>query len=70
VSEESQRSRFSWHCLSSYGFVLLLSFFQVFHNSTTGVSSFCLLVGCKCLHLTLWAACWAFWRAAMLGSGL
>jgi hypothetical protein len=39
---------------------LLLSFFQLFPNSTTGASSFCSLVGCKYQHLTLSAACWVF----------
>jgi hypothetical protein len=32
----------------------------VFPNSTTGISCFCPLVGCKHLHLTLSAACWVF----------
>ena len=38
-----------------------------FPNSTTGVTSFCPLVGCKYLYLTLSAACWASWRAVTLG---
>jgi hypothetical protein len=56
--------------LSSYRVALLLSFFQLFPNSTTEVTSFCLFVGCKNLHLTLSAACWAFQKAVMLGSCL
>jgi hypothetical protein len=31
------------------------------------VSSFCPLVRCKYLHLTLSGACWVFWRADMIG---
>jgi hypothetical protein len=42
--------------------------FSAFPNTTTGVSCFCPLVGCKYLHLTPSAACWAFQRAVMLGS--
>ena len=56
----------NWDCWSSYRFSLL-SFFQLFPNSTTGVSSFCPLVGCKYLYLTLSVACWVFWRAVMIG---
>jgi hypothetical protein len=52
---------------SSYRVTLLLSFFQPFSNSTTGVSCFSPLVGCKYLHLTFSAACWVFWSAVMLG---
>jgi hypothetical protein len=48
-------------------FTLLLSFFQLFLNSTTGVSSFCPLVGCKYLHLhSLSSAGWVFQRAVMI----
>jgi hypothetical protein len=50
------------NCWSSYRVALLLSFFLPFHNSITGVSCFCPLVGCKYLHLTLSAACWVFQR--------
>jgi hypothetical protein len=57
----------NWNCWSSYRVALLLSFFQFPPNSTTGISSFCPLVGCKYLHLTLSAACWVFWRAVMIG---
>ena len=39
---------------------------SAFPNSTTGVSCFCPLVGCKYLHLTLSAACWVFQRAVMI----
>ena len=46
---------------------LLLSFFQPFPNSATGLSSFCSLFGGKYLHLTLSHACWVFWRAVMIG---
>jgi hypothetical protein len=49
VSERSLGSRLL-DCSSSYR-VLFLNFFQLFPNSTTGVSSFCPLVGCKYLHL-------------------
>jgi len=52
------RLQISWHCWSSCRVTLLLSFFQLLPNSTTGVTSFCPLVGC--LHLlALLAACWA-----------
>jgi hypothetical protein len=54
-----------WDCCSSYR-VVLLSLFQPFPNSTTGFSSFSLLVGCKYLHLTLSAVCWVFWSVVML----
>ena len=57
----------NWDCWSSYRVTLLLSFFQFFPNSTTEVSSFCPFVGCKYLHLTLSAACWVFWSAAIIG---
>ena len=56
----------SWDCWSSYR-VILLSFFQLLPNSTTGVISICPLIGCKYLRLTLSAACWAFQRAVMMG---
>ena len=49
----------NWVCWPFYRVMLLLSFFRLFPNSTTGVSSFCSLVGYKYLHLTLSAACWA-----------
>ena len=52
------RIQVSWHCWSSYRVSLLLSFFQLFPNSTTGVPGFCPLNGCKYLHLTFSAACW------------
>jgi hypothetical protein len=66
VSEISgvQASRDCW---SLYSVALLLTFFQLSPNSTTGVSSFCPLVGCKYLHLTLSAAGWVFQRAVMIG---
>jgi hypothetical protein len=60
----------NWDCWSSYGIALLLSFFQSFSNSTTGVPNFNLLVGCKYLLLSQSAVCWASWRAAMLGACL
>ena len=41
----------NWNCWPSYRVTLLLNFFQSFPNSTTGVSCFCPLVGCKYLHL-------------------
>ena len=52
---------------SFYRVTLLLNFFQLFSNSITGDKSFCLLVGCKYLHLILSAACWVLWRAVILG---
>jgi hypothetical protein len=52
-----------WDCWSSYRVAFPLSVFQLFPNSTTGTTSFCPLVGCKYLHLTLSAACWTFWGA-------
>jgi hypothetical protein len=55
----------NWDCCSSYRVALLLRFFQLFPKSTTGVSSFCSLVGCKYRHLS--ASCWVFWRAVMIG---
>jgi hypothetical protein len=56
-----------WDCWSSYRIALLLSFFQLSPSSTTGVSSFCPLVGCKYLHLTLLAACCVFQRTVTIG---
>jgi hypothetical protein len=56
-----------WDCWSSSRIALLLIFFQHFPNSTTGVTSFCPLVGCKHLHLTLTAACWVFQRTVTIG---
>ena len=38
-----------------------------FPNSTTEVSSFCQLVGCKYLHLSLSADYWVIQRAVMIG---
>jgi hypothetical protein len=57
----------NWDCWSSYRVTFLLSFFQLFPNSITGVTSFCLLAGYKYLHLTLSAACWAFLRVVTIG---
>jgi hypothetical protein len=57
----------NWDCWSSYKVTLLLSCFQHFPNSITGVSSICPLVGCKYLHLTLLAACWVFQSVIMIG---
>jgi hypothetical protein len=42
----------SWDCWYSYGSALLLSFFQLFPNSTTGVPNFSPLVRCKYLCLS------------------
>ena len=39
---------------------------SAFPNSTTGVSCFCPLSGCKYLHLTLSVACWAFRGAVVI----
>ena len=54
-------------CWSSYRIALYLNFFQLLPNSTTGVSCFCPLLGCKYLNLILSAACWVFGRAVMIG---
>jgi len=56
----------NWDSWSSYRVVLILSFFQLSPNSTTGVRSFSPLVGCTYLHLTLSVASWGFWRAVMI----
>jgi hypothetical protein len=42
----------SLECWSSYRVALLLSFFQLFPNATTGLQSFCSLVEYKYLHRT------------------
>ena len=55
-----------WDCWSCYRVTLLLSVFQLFPNSTIAVSSFCPLVGCKYLNLTLSSASWLCWRTAMI----
>lgn len=47
--------------------VALLSFCQLFPNSTTRVLSFCPLIGHKYPNLTLSAAWCASWRAVMIG---
>jgi hypothetical protein len=57
------RGQVNWDCWSFYRVALL---FQPFPNSTTGVSSFWPLVGCKYLHHLL-ADCWAFWSGVILG---
>ena len=64
---ETSGVQVNWDCWSSYKVALLLSFFQLFPNSATGLSCFCPLVWCKYLHLTLSAACWVFRSAVMLG---
>ena len=46
----------NWDCWSSCRVTLLFSIFQVFANSTSGVTSLCTLVGCKDLYLTHSAA--------------
>jgi hypothetical protein len=56
----------NWDYWSSYRAALLLSFFQLFPNSTTEVSSFCPLVWYRYLHLTLSAAGWVFQKAVMI----
>jgi hypothetical protein len=56
----------NWDCWSSYRDALLVSFFQLFPNSTTGFSNLYPLVGYKYLHLTLSAACWVFQKAVMI----
>ena len=56
-----------WDCRSSYRVALLLSFFQLFPHWNRGISSFCPLVGCKYLHLTLPAAFWVIRSTVMLG---
>jgi hypothetical protein len=53
VSERSQAfGLLETASLPIYGVILLLSFFQPFLNSTTGVPDFSLMVGCKYLHLS------------------
>jgi hypothetical protein len=54
-------------CWSSYRVTVILRFYHPFPNSTTGVSSFCQLVGCKYLHLILTTASWVFWSTVMIG---
>jgi hypothetical protein len=39
---------------------------SAFPNSTSGVSCFSPLIGCKYLHLTLSTVCWVFQRAVMI----
>jgi hypothetical protein len=56
----------NWYCWYSNWVSLFLSFFQLFPNSTTGVSSFYPLVGCKYLHLIPSAGCWVFCNVVML----
>jgi hypothetical protein len=60
VSERSQDSRLIETAGPPYRIALLLSFFQLSPNLSTGISSFCPLVGCKHLHLTLSDACRVF----------
>jgi hypothetical protein len=57
----------NWDCWSSYRVSLLLIFLHLFSNSTTGISSFYSLVGCKYLYLPLSAPCWVFQRAVIRG---
>jgi hypothetical protein len=57
----------NWDYWSSCRVTFLLSFFQLFSNSTTGVNIFCPLIGCKYLTLTLSPACWVFQMAVMIG---
>ena len=52
------RGRVNWYCWSFYGVALLLSFFQLFPNSTREVPGFCSVVGCKHLSMTLSSAFW------------
>jgi hypothetical protein len=64
------RVQVSWDCWFFYGIVLLLSFFQLFPNSTTGAPIFCSLVGCAsvydecvCVHVFIymfhaWVCMW------------
>ena len=55
----------NWDCGSSCRITIFLSFFQP-SLIKQEVSSFCPLVGCKYLYLTLSAACWVFQRAVMI----
>ena len=55
---EISRIWVSWDFWLSYR-VTLLSFFQPFPNSTSGLPNFSPLIGCKYLHLSQSAACWA-----------
>jgi hypothetical protein len=58
----------NWDCWSSYRIAHLRIFIHPsFPHSTTEVSCFCPMVGCKYVHLILSAACWVFQRAVMLG---
>ena len=54
-------------CWSFYRLMLLLCFLQLFPNSTTRVISYCPLVGCKYLHLTVLAAPWIVQRTVIIG---
>jgi hypothetical protein len=57
----------SWDSWSFYWAAFILGFFQLFPNSTTGISSFCPLIGCKYLYLIISASCWVFQRAVVIG---
>jgi len=67
---EISEVQINWDCCSSYRVAFPPQLLPAFPNSTTGVSSFCPLVGCKYLHLTLLAACCVFRRAAMIDPSL
>ena len=64
---EISRVQANWDFWSSYRVNLLLSFFQLFPNSTTGISCFCPLVGYKYMQLNLSNSCWVFQSAVMIG---
>jgi hypothetical protein len=57
----------NWDCWFPYRVILLLSFSQLPANSTTRVSSFCPLVGCKYLYLTQLLVEFFFQKAVMIG---
>jgi hypothetical protein len=57
----------NWDCWSSYRITLLSFFHPSLIQQQGSVSCFCPMVGCKYLHLTLWAAFWVFQRAVMIG---
>jgi hypothetical protein len=56
----------NWDCCYSYRVACFSSSFSLLY-STTVFSSFCSLVRCKFLHLTLSAACLVILSAVMLG---
>jgi hypothetical protein len=68
VSERSQQYRliYTAHCPPT-GSPFSSASFSFSLIQPPRVSSFCPLVGCKYLHLTLSAVCWVFQRTVMMG---